>query len=67
MNKEEMIEKILDRMTQMDYTAEHKKIAKDYIIPYNDALVWVLDVCLGFKMPTGTISPISQSSGETAK
>lgn len=61
------IEKILERMTQIDYTAEHGKMNKDYAFAYNDALEWVLDVIFDFKMPVGTTSPFNQSSNQTAK
>ena len=47
------IKKILDRITQIDYTAEHGKMNKNYAIAYNDALEWVVDVCFDFKMPEG--------------
>jgi len=47
------IEKILERMTQMDYTAEHGKVSKDYAYAYHDALEWVLDVIFDFQMPIG--------------
>ena len=44
----EEIEKILKRIAQMDYTAEHGKVKKDYVIAYNDGLEWVLDNIFNF-------------------
>ena len=52
----EKIEKILERMTQIDYTAEHGKMKRDYAFAYNDALEWVLDVIFDFQMPIGVAS-----------
>ena len=52
----EQIEKILERMTQIDYTAVHGKMNKDYAFAYNDALEWVLDVVFDFQMPIGVAS-----------
>jgi len=61
------IEKILERIEQTDYTAEHGLMKRDYAEAYVDALEWVLDVIFDFQMPTGTTSPVNQCCKESVK
>ncbi len=52
---DEKVEKILERIRQIDHTAEHGKMKMDYAIAYIYALEWVLDVIFDFQMAGGTI------------
>lgn len=61
------IEKILERIEQIDYTTEHGLMVKDYAKAYVDALEWVLDVIFDFQMPIGTTSPVNHRCKESVK